>query len=251
MRAACLLALLAAPWAAPASADTFVLVHGAWAGEWAWDGVAPLLEAEGHEVVAVALKGTGSRAAEGGPGVSVEDNVADVEAAILAAAEPVILVGHSWGTRPAAGAWDRQRDRVAAVVWVEGTAPVVDPPPGAPLLRADAPTLAFLVGTQPDVVASGMLPPPPTARDAAGRAFAPMSLRQLYGAVPATGEPLAATPCTYVLAEESELPILRRYGEALRDRRGCELIEVEGGHDVPAEQPEALAAILLDVAAPH
>ena len=34
---------------------TFVLVHGAWAGAWCWERVAPELEARGHRVVAVDL----------------------------------------------------------------------------------------------------------------------------------------------------------------------------------------------------
>ena len=30
--------------------STFVLVHGAWAGEWCWDKVVPLLKESGHKV---------------------------------------------------------------------------------------------------------------------------------------------------------------------------------------------------------
>jgi len=36
---------------------TFVLVHGASHGSWCWDKVVPLLEAQGHDVVAVDLPG--------------------------------------------------------------------------------------------------------------------------------------------------------------------------------------------------
>ncbi|MCH9016489.1 MAG: alpha/beta fold hydrolase, partial [Chloroflexi bacterium] len=36
---------------------TFVLVHGASHGSWCWDKVVPLLEAQGHEAVAVDLPG--------------------------------------------------------------------------------------------------------------------------------------------------------------------------------------------------
>jgi hypothetical protein len=37
-------------------------------------------------------------------------------------------------------------------------------------------------------------------------------------------------------------------GEALRDRRGWTLESIPGGHDVPTENPEALAALLLRIA---
>ena len=36
---------------------SFVLVHGAWGGSWAWERVTPLLEAAGHRVDAVDLPG--------------------------------------------------------------------------------------------------------------------------------------------------------------------------------------------------
>ncbi len=244
------LAAMAALLALPAQADSFVLVHGAWVGEWAWEGVAPLLQAEGHDVTAVSLKGQGLRIDEGGPEVSVEDHVRDVVAAVEAAPPgPVILVAHSYGGRPAAGAWDRARDRVGHVVLVESVAPLGPPPfEGAPLLPPDGDSLAFVVTMHPDVADRGLMPPPPTAREREGRPLAPMSLRALYGAVPAGGGPLPPTPCTFVHAAQSSLPVLRRHGEALRDQRGCDLREVPGGHDVPIEAPEALAAILLEVA---
>ena len=50
-----LLALLAL-LPAPALADSFVLVPGAFGGAWTWDAVVPLLRAEGHSVTAVELK---------------------------------------------------------------------------------------------------------------------------------------------------------------------------------------------------
>ncbi|MGY8957303.1 MAG: alpha/beta fold hydrolase, partial [Alphaproteobacteria bacterium] len=39
---------------------TFLLIHGAWQGAWAWQRLAPLLEAAGHTAVAVDLPGDGS-----------------------------------------------------------------------------------------------------------------------------------------------------------------------------------------------
>ena len=44
----------------PANGATFVLIHGAWQGAWAWQRVVPLLEAEGHRAVAVDLPGNGA-----------------------------------------------------------------------------------------------------------------------------------------------------------------------------------------------
>jgi len=40
---------------------TFVLVHGAWAGAWAWQGIIDRLRAKGHHVHAPTLSGLGER----------------------------------------------------------------------------------------------------------------------------------------------------------------------------------------------
>lgn len=231
--------------AAPARADTFVLVHGAWAGEWAWDEVAALLEAAGHEAVAVSLRGQGARRAEGGPDVTVEDHASDIVAAIAGAGiagadRPVTLVAHSYGTRPATLAWDRARDLVDRVVFVEGVAPQTDDLLAIP---GDDRGLVAVVTLFPDAASSGMLPPPPRAGGPDDR-LAPMPLRALYAPV-TIAQPLPDTPRTFVTAEDSDLPALRTLGEALRDRRGWDLASVPGGHDVPREAPSELAAILL------
>ena len=41
---------------------TFVIVHGAWSGSYAWRWVRPLLRAAGHDVVTPSLTGLGERA---------------------------------------------------------------------------------------------------------------------------------------------------------------------------------------------
>ena len=236
-----LLALLAL-LPAPALADSFVLVPGAFGGAWTWDAVVPLLRAEGHSVTAVELKGEGTRLGENGPEVSVEDHIADVAAAIEEAASPVILVAHSYGGRPATGAWDRTRDRIAHVVWVEAPVPLRDT--GLP---PDSRSLAFVVTTFPEAADTGMLSPPPTRSGTYAHELTPMSLKALYGPVPLSA-PLPPIPGTFVVATGSDIPGFRRLGEVLRDQKGWTLQEVPGGHDIPLEQPEALAQVLLEIA---
>ena len=238
---ALLLPLLLVP--APAASDSFVLVHGAFAGEWAWDAVVPLLRAEGHDAIAVPLKGQGARLGENGPDVSPQDHVQDIVEAIEAAAPPVILVAHSYGGRPATGAWDRARDRLAHLVWVEAPAPLTDA--GLP---ADGESLSFVVTMYPDAASAGLLSPPPVRAGAYPHPLTPMSIKALYGPVPVEGGPPPPTPGTFVVAEESSLPVLRRLGEVMAERRGWTLRSVPGGHDVPFDAPEALAALLLEIA---
>src|SRR5215203_6610793 len=63
-----------------------VLVHGAWADGSSWSKVIPILQNEGHRVIAVQL-----------PLHSVADDVATVKRAIELVGGPTILVGHSYG----------------------------------------------------------------------------------------------------------------------------------------------------------
>lgn len=80
-----LLSGMASAQAAEPSA-TIVLVHGAFADGSGWNKVIPLLQAKGHEVIAVQ-----------NPLTSLADDVAATKRAIALAKGPVVLVGHSWG----------------------------------------------------------------------------------------------------------------------------------------------------------
>jgi pimeloyl-ACP methyl ester carboxylesterase len=63
-----------------------VLVHGAWADGSCWSAVIRRLQASGHEVVAPQL-----------PNTSLADNVAKVRHVLSLTAEPLVIVGHSYG----------------------------------------------------------------------------------------------------------------------------------------------------------
>ena len=69
-------------------ARTYVLVHGAWFGGWAWRDVAPALRAAGHCVTTPTLTGLGERAHLATPATGLDTHVADVVAA-RGANEPV------------------------------------------------------------------------------------------------------------------------------------------------------------------
>jgi pimeloyl-ACP methyl ester carboxylesterase len=73
---------------------TFVLIHGAWHGAWCWELLTPLLEAEGHRVIAPDLPGMGDDPTPLDQ-VSIERWAGFVADVVAAQPEPVILVGHS------------------------------------------------------------------------------------------------------------------------------------------------------------
>ncbi|HHT7235651.1 MULTISPECIES: alpha/beta fold hydrolase [Bacillus] len=76
--------------------STYVLVHGAWQGEWAWELVKPQLEAFGHTVITLDLPGSGKDVTPS-QNITLDSYVDAVTDAIHQQNENVILVGHSMG----------------------------------------------------------------------------------------------------------------------------------------------------------
>ena len=95
-----------------------VLVPGFWLGAWAWDEVAGLLRANGHDVTAVTLPGLDSTDADRA-NVRLSDHVDAICAAVEAAGERVVLAVHSGAGTPGYAASDRIPDKIAAMVYVD------------------------------------------------------------------------------------------------------------------------------------
>jgi pimeloyl-ACP methyl ester carboxylesterase len=101
---------------------SFVLVHGAWGGSWAWDKVTPLLEEAGHDVDAVDLPGRGSNPAAPAE-MTLDAYARHVADRVEAAGEPVVLVGHSMGGMSITQAAELVPDRIATLVYVTAFLP--------------------------------------------------------------------------------------------------------------------------------
>lgn len=122
---------------------TYVLVHGGWHNQSAWDKVAPILEAEGHTVLTLDLPGAGANtvapkslgarpfdlasfAAEPSPvaGVTQDERTQAVVALVKASASvgdgKVILVGHSAGGMTISAVAEQVPDLLVAVVYIAG-----------------------------------------------------------------------------------------------------------------------------------
>ena len=96
---------------------TFILIHGAWQGAWAWDTIAPRLRAAGHDAIAVDLPGNGHNPL---PPAKVDlPRYADHVAGIIdAVAGPIIMVGHSSGGITAAQACEHRPERIALAIFL-------------------------------------------------------------------------------------------------------------------------------------
>ena len=98
---------------------TFVLVHGASHGSWCWDKVVPLLEAQGHETIAVDLPGNSYGEFDIPHKEITLDTYAQHVCKVLDQIdEPVMLVGHSLGGLTITQAAEYRPDKIKSLVYL-------------------------------------------------------------------------------------------------------------------------------------
>ncbi|KAA2315062.1 alpha/beta hydrolase [Pseudooceanicola sediminis] len=102
-----------------ATPDPVILIHGAWQGSWAWEGLMPYLRRAGIEAHAIDLPGNGvdGRAPQE---VTLADALAQIGARITAIGRPVSLVGHSGGGVIASAAAEAFCEQVSRIAYVAG-----------------------------------------------------------------------------------------------------------------------------------
>lgn len=125
MTAAGIAGRLAAPAvAAQDDPATFVLVHGAFAGAWAWRDVIPVLRAGGHNVYATTATGMGDRVHLADPAIDLDVYITDVVNVLeYEDLHDVTLVGHSFGGFIIAGVAEQVPERLARLVYLDAIVP--------------------------------------------------------------------------------------------------------------------------------
>jgi pimeloyl-ACP methyl ester carboxylesterase len=96
---------------------TYVLIHGAWHGAWCWKKVIPLLEKEGHRVVAPDLPGHGKdkRPIADITLQAYTDRVCQI---LDEQSDPVVLVGHSMGGAVITQTAEYRPEKISKLVYV-------------------------------------------------------------------------------------------------------------------------------------
>jgi pimeloyl-ACP methyl ester carboxylesterase len=232
---------------------TYVLVHGAWGGAHGWHKVRPLLRAAGHDVTTPALTGIGERYHLSSPQVNLSTHVADVVNHVLyEELSDIVLLGYSYGGMVVTGSLDHLADRVRHLVYLDAFVP------------ADGQSLDDLAGLQRPggVIGLGaewlVQPPARQVDDAAEAAWSAarrtahpigcfteaVRLSQKLEDFPfgrtyikATGEPRPeGNPAFWVAADHAQASELWRYRE------------IATNHAIPANRPEELTELLLELA---
>jgi pimeloyl-ACP methyl ester carboxylesterase len=236
---------------------TYVLVHGAWHGAWCWQKLTPLLEEQGHRVIAVDLPGHGDDTTPAG-GMTLQANAETIRAAIESADEPVILVGHSMGGMSITQAAELVPEKIARLVYL--TAFLPGPGQSLPDLAGSLPGAD---NVQPQLLVDEEAGTAGLRREA----FVPVFYAECsaedaeWATTMCVPESLAAMGAPVQITEERAGSVPRAYIECLRDQaitielqrhmraaRPCEpVLQIDTDHSPFLSRPRETADALLSL----
>lgn len=240
---------------------TFVLVHGAFIGGWAFRRVVPLLRAAGHEVFTPTLTGIGERSHLLTSDVGYSTHVNDVANVIrYEGLKDVVLVGHSYSGLVVTGVADQLPDRISQLVYLDSQIATH----GQNAMGGSPGGTADKLGSMSESAGPRMLPPISLdamgITDAADRAWVepllsshPMKCLEEFVMLQ-HGDP--KMPRSYVYCTDRASMSAFFGGDPLAlfvakaKAEGFQFHEIASGHHPMITHPKELAAILLSIAAP-
>ena len=103
---------------------TFVIIHGAWGGSWAFKEIDSLMTANGNLVYRPSLTGQGERMHLASTNVDLTTHINDVVNVILFEnLKDIVLVGHSYGGMVITGVADRVPERIKKLIYLDAFLP--------------------------------------------------------------------------------------------------------------------------------
>lgn len=227
------------------AARTFVFVHGAWGGGWAWRQVDSLLTSAGQRVYRPTLTGLGERVHLASADIGLETHVDDVVNVLTyEQLNDVILVGHSYGGMVITGVADRVPERVARLVYIDAFVP------------DDGESVADLFGARGEQILAwvrdGLIVPPWISPERPPPYDVPHPARTFTDPVRWRNPAAREVPATYVLTvaagateDDDFLPFAERAAA-----RGWEVQRLEADHNPQWSAPAELVRRLLAVPEP-
>ncbi len=234
------------------STPPIILVPGFWLGAWAWDEVAELLRADGHDVTAMTLPGLESVDVDRSR-VRLADHARDITKAVMAADGPVILVVHDGAG--AAGYWasDRAAARIAHMVYVDG-APATGPLDPS-FIEPEKPLPSWEdMAADPGMSVDGI---PQAKLDEFRKRAVPEPSIGYRGAPLLNSNGRLDIPSTIVATTASAEDYRKRADEGMAwlggilELRNLDFIELPTSHWPMWSKPRELATIISDIAKSH
>jgi pimeloyl-ACP methyl ester carboxylesterase len=206
---------------------TFVLIHMACAGGWAWGSVPALLRAAGHAAIVPDL--------DLSAGQTPQSHARAVAA--LVPDRELVIAGHSYGGMVVPELAGLLEPRVRSLVVVDGFMPA----DGESAFALRSPEIAARRRAQAAERGDGLWPPPaasPGDPEWIGR-LTPMPLAAFEAPVRVTGA-IASLPGTFIRCTRSDMGA---QAERAR-RRAWRVVDVEATHFLPLTRPQTCAALL-------
>lgn len=238
---------------------SFILIHGSWRGGWCFDAVKPLLEAQGHEVIAPDLP------CMGGDEAALRSVTLDgwarftAEHYCNATQSPVILVGHSRGGIVVSQAAEVAPDAIDALVYISAMM-LPDGMSRADFKQLENPNPGFDAIIAPVHGGAGTV----VDKDRAGAIFAQLCSNETVAAAMArvVAEPHGPRSTPLALSGERFGSLPRTYIECTEDRTiplssqrrmqqlvpGADVVTLWADHSPYLSRPQALAAALIAAA---
>jgi pimeloyl-ACP methyl ester carboxylesterase len=220
--------------------QTFVIVHGAWGGSWAFRRVEALLREKGHDVYRPSLTGQGERAHLASADVGLTTHIADVVNAILFEdLRDVVLVGHSYGGMVITGVADRVPERIRKLIYLDAFVP------------ADGESVESIQGARgawiKQMTQGSFIVPPWVKPDQPPPKDVPQSLKTFTEPVSLKNKAAGRLPALYILTVEAGRDAKTDDFAAQAERarqRGWTVLQLTSDHNPQWSAPEALVEML-------
>jgi pimeloyl-ACP methyl ester carboxylesterase len=209
----------------------------------------PRLHDRGHELFTPTCTGLGERVHLAGPEVDLETHIADVLGVLHCEdLRDVVLIGHSYGGMVATGVADRAPDRLSQLVYLDAFVPrsgqalrdLAPPPPGG------------LAGSQAE---AWRIPANPLPADTGQADAAWIMPRRVPQPRKTFEQPIKLTgasdwiPRTYIYCTRPGAgDVFRGFADRARGEAGWRYLEIDATHNPHITAPDALAALLHDIA---
>ena len=240
--------------AAQTSAQTFVLVHGAWHGGWCWSRVADRLRAAGHQVFTPTQTGLGERRHLLSKDITLDTFRTDIVNVIEAEElSKIVLVGHSFGGLAISGVADVIPERIRHLVYldslmVEGGKSPFDSLPAdvvAARRKLAEESSGGLSLPNPPASAFGVL----DAHDAewVKRRLTPHPLSTYTSKQNIKGPVGNNLPRTYIHCTNPSYAALQASRDWVKAQAGWRWAEIATVHDAMVTAPDELAKMLMGV----
>ncbi len=234
---------------------TFVLVHGAWHGGWAWERLVPYLTNAGYKVYTPTLTGMENQANQANPDTGVSTHIQDIlNLLVKENLHNVVLVGHSYGGMVIAGVADKAPERISQLVYLDAFVP------------KDGQSLGDIIGPQgmtgirqgAKAVGDGWrIPSFPVERfgitSEADIAFVKpklvtQPLKTFDEPVQLKNPAATALPRTFIYLSNPPMGTFEGFAKIARESSDWKYYELATGHDAMVLEPQKLSELFLKIA---